>query len=68
MTIEFPCAVHGNDYDTIKIAVDEKDLAVLHAEGWLTSQEWYSKHLNVVELETIKETPKRGRPPKQLSD
>ena len=64
---DFPCAMHGDNYDDIVIAIDELHLAELHARGYLTSAEWYAKHLNVVELETISETPRRGRKPKSES-
>ena len=58
---------HGNDYDDIVIAIDENHLTALHTDGYLTSAEWYAKHLNVVELETIREAPRRGRKPKTES-
>lgn len=62
--IDFPCAVHLEDYNDIKIATDESHLKELQALGYITSAEWYEKYLNVVELEEINETPRRGRKPK----
>lgn len=62
--IDFPCAVHLADYNDIKIATDESHLKELQALGYITSAEWYEKYLNVVELEEISETPRRGRKPK----
>jgi len=62
--IDFPCAVHLEDYNDIKIATDELHLKELQALGYITSAEWYEKYLNVVELEEISETPRRGRKPK----
>lgn len=61
---DFPCAVHLDNYDDCAIAVDEKHLDELRELGYITSAEWYAKHLNVVESESIRETPKRGRKPK----
>ena len=62
--IDFPCAVHLDDYDACKIATDEESLKELRALGYITSAEWYEKHLNVVELDSISDKPKRGRPAK----
>ena len=61
---DFPCAMHGDDYDDIVIAVDENHLTALHIDGYLTSSEWYAKHLNVVKSDSTSETPRRGRKPK----
>ena len=64
---DFPCAMHGDDYDDIVIAIDENHLTALHIDGYLTSAEWYAKHLTVVESTPNSETPKRGRKPKSES-
>ena len=64
---DFPCAMHGDNYDDIVIAIDENHLTALHTDGYLTSAEWYAKHLNVVKSDSISETPKRGRKPKSES-
>ena len=62
--IDFPCAVHLDNYEDCKIATDAEHLKELRALGYITSAEWYEKHLNIVELETIDGTPRRGRKPK----
>lgn len=62
--IDFPCAVHLDDYNEIKIAIDAEHLKELRALGYVTSAEWYEKHLNVVESSEISDKPRRGRPPK----
>lgn len=62
--MDFPCSVHKDDYDNCKIAVDEKELKELHADGWLTSAEWYEKVLGITS-EPSENAPKtRGRKPK----
>ena len=60
--IEFPCAVHLDNYDDSSIATDAEHLKELRALGYITSAEWYAKHLNVVKLDEISDKPKRGRP------
>jgi hypothetical protein len=62
--IDFPCAVHLENYDEIKIATDEAHLKELRALGYITSAEWYETYLNVVESDTVSDKPRRGRPPK----
>lgn len=62
--IDFPCAVHKEEYDDCTIATDAEHLKELRALGYITSAEWYAKHLNVVKLDEISEKPKRGRPAK----
>ena len=62
--IDFPCAVHKEEYDDCTIATDDEHLKELRALGYITSAEWYAKHLNVVKLDEISEKPKRGRPAK----
>jgi hypothetical protein len=62
--IDFPCAVHLEDYNDIKIATDESHLKELQALGYITSAEWYEKYLNVVESDSVSDKPKRGRPAK----
>ena len=63
---DFPCAMHGDDYDDIVIAVDENHLTALHIDGYLTSAEWYAKNLGIItNNEAVEEAPKkRGRPAK----
>jgi len=61
--MDFPCSVHKETYDNCRIALDEADLKVLHADGWLTSAEWYVNVLGI-EGKIIEEAPKRGRRPK----
>ena len=60
--IDFPCAVHKEEYDDCTIATDAEHLKELRALGYITSAEWYAKHLNVVKLDEISDKPKRGRP------
>lgn len=60
--IDFPCAVHKENYDDCTIATDAEHLKELRALGYITSAEWYAKHLNVVKLDEISDKPKRGRP------
>jgi len=62
--IDFPCAVHLENYDEIKIATDEAHLKELRALGYITSAEWYETYLNVVESNAVSDKPKRGRPAK----
>jgi len=66
--IDFPCAVHLDDYDSIKIATDESHLKELRALGYITSAEWYAKHLNVnvdiIDSNETAEVKRRGRPAK----
>ena len=62
--IDFPCAVHLEHYDDCNIAKDAEHLKELRALGYITSAEWYEKHLNIVESDSIEETPRRGRKPK----
>jgi len=70
--IDFPCAVHLEDYNDIKIAADESHLKELRALGYITSAEWYEKYLNVENVgiiepaadEEVPEVKRRGRPPK----
>jgi hypothetical protein len=68
--IDFPCAVHLENYNEIKIATDEAHLDELRALGYITSAEWYAKHLNVDvgiidSNDTAEDAPKRrGRPAK----
>ena len=63
---DFPCAMHGDDYDDIVIAIDENHLTALHTDGYLTSAEWYAKNLGIIaNNEAVDEAPKkRGRPAK----
>jgi len=65
--IDFPCAVHKENYDDCTIATDAEHLKELRALGYITSAEWYEKHLNVVKLDEISDKPKRGRPAKSDS-
>jgi len=66
---DFPCAMHGDNYDDIVIAIDENHLTALHTDGYLTSAEWYAKNLGIIaetDEESVSEPPKRrGRPPKE---
>ena len=66
---DFPCAVHLDSYDDCDIAKDVEHLKELRALGYITSAEWYEKHLNVKNVdiissnETSEDAPKRrGRP------
>ena len=63
---DFPCAMHGDSYDEIIIAVDENHLIALHSDGYLTSAEWYAKNLGIIaDNEAVDDAPrKRGRPAK----
>jgi len=65
--IDFPCAMHLEDYDSIKIATDAEHLKELRALGYITSAEWYETYLNVVESDEVSDKPKRGRPAKSDS-
>lgn len=65
--IDFPCAVHLDNYEDCKIATDAEHLKELRALGYITSAEWYEKHLNIVELDSVSDKPKRGRPAKSDS-
>lgn len=66
--IDFPCAVHLENYDEIKIATDEAHLDELRALGYITSAEWYAKHLNVnvdiIDSNETAEVKRKGRPAK----
>jgi len=65
--IDFPCAVHLDNYDDIKIAVDESRLKELRELGYITSSEWYAKNLGIIAStaeEETSEVKRRGRPPK----
>ena len=54
--------------DWIMPSTDELgEVIQAHIDGYLTSSEWYAKHLNVVKSDSISETPKRGRKPKSES-
>jgi hypothetical protein len=65
--IDFPCAVHLEDYNEIRIATNAQHLEELRAQGFITSAEWYEKYLNVVESDSVSDKPRRGRPPKSDS-
>lgn len=67
--IDFPCAVHLERYDDCNIAKDAEHLKELRTLGYITSDEWYAKHLNVKNVDiidsndTAEDAPKRrGRP------
>ena len=65
--IDFPCAVHLENYDDCNIAKDAEHLKELRALGYITSAEWYEKYLNTVESSEVSDKPKRGRPAKSDS-
>lgn len=62
--IDFPCAVHLDDYNDIKIATDEAHLQELRDLGYITSAEWYAKNLGIIDSNEADDLPKRGRKPK----
>lgn len=64
--IMFPCAVHRDHYDNCRIVTNQSELDAYRADGWMTSDEWYSKILGVG-ADVIEEPAKRGpgRPRKE---
>lgn len=65
--IDFPCAVHLDNYDDCKIATDAEHLKELRELGYITSSEWYAKNLGIIAStaeEMTVEVKRRGRPPK----
>ena len=64
--IMFPCAVHRDNYDNCRIVTNQDELDVYRADGWMTSDEWYSKILGVGAA-IVEEPAKRGpgRPRKE---
>ena len=63
--IDYPCAVHLDDYNDIKIATNEAHLSELRSLGYITSSEWYAKNLGIIEDNGNEaDAPKRGRKPK----
>ena len=63
--IDFPCAVHLDDYNQIKIATNEAHLTELRKLGYITSSEWYAKNLGIIDTNEADDPPKRGRKPKE---
>jgi hypothetical protein len=64
--IMFPCAVHRDHYDNCRIVESQAQLDEFRADGWMTSDEWYSKMLGVgagMDDEPVKRGP--GRPRKE---
>ena len=66
--IDFPCAVHKEEYDDCTIATDAEHLKELRALGYITSAEWYEKNLGIIQSQATEATDepvkRRGRPPK----
>jgi hypothetical protein len=52
--MQFPCAVHKDHYDNVRIATDATELEAYRADGWITSDEWYQQVLG-----STAETPRR---------
>lgn len=63
--IDFPCAVHLDDYNDIKIAVNAENLIELRGLGYITSSEWYAKNLGIIDANEAEDSPRRGRKPKE---
>lgn len=63
---DFPCSVHKDRYENSQIACNEAELELFHADGWLTSAEWYQRLVAGVEPEPEIELLRRkpGRPRK----